>query len=116
MTERPQHTAMKPDQDRLSKALYEVTVLSRQGCHLCDVTVKIARRLQEDWPFTLTKVDIDQDADLSERYGLRIPVVLIDGRVACEGKVTEGDLRRALKRARWRRPISRILSRLGWTP
>src|SRR5512146_2729728 len=32
------------------------------------------------------------------------------------GENHEGDLRRAIKKARWRRPISRILSRLGYAP
>jgi len=96
--------------------MLEVTILSRQDCHLCEVAVKIARRLQEETPFSLTKVDIGEDATLTSRYGARIPVVLIDHVEACAGKITEGDLRRALKRARWRRPISRILSRLGLTP
>jgi hypothetical protein len=116
MAENPPQATTGPDKDQILEKPLAVTLLSRQDCHLCDVTMKIARRLQEGLPFTLTKIDIDQDADLSERYGLRIQVVLIDGRVACEGKITEGGLRRALKRARWRRPISRILSRLGWTP
>lgn len=101
------------DNDR---ARLQVAVLSRDGCHLCDVVMKMARRLQEEVPFSLTRTDITTDPDLTDRYGTRIPVVLIDGHVACEGKVTEGTLRRAVKRARWRRPISRILSRLGWTP
>lgn len=96
--------------------MLDVTIFSRPDCHLCEVVLKIARRLQEEAPFTLTKVDISKDANLTHRYGTKIPVVLIDQIEACAGKVTEGDLRRALKKARWRRPISRILSRLGMTP
>ncbi len=96
--------------------MLELTILSRPDCHLCDVVLKIARRLQDDTPFNLTKVDISDDADLVRRYGTRIPVVLIDHHEACAGKITERDLRKALKKARWRRPISRILSRLGLTP
>lgn len=93
-----------------------VTLLSREGCHLCDVAMKMIRRLQEDMPLSITRTDITTDPDLTRRYAVRIPVVLIDGVEACAGRITEGQLRRALKRARWRKPISRILSRLGWTP
>lgn len=96
--------------------MLEITILSRPDCHLCEVVLKIARRLQEEAPFSLTKVDITDDEDLARRYGTRIPVVLIDQVEACASKITEGDLRRALKKARWRRPISRILSRFGLTP
>lgn len=87
-------------------------ILSRQDCHLCEVIHRIALHLQPEFGFELTKVDIDQDRHLAERYGSRIPVVLIDEMEACEGKITEGDLRRAIKKARWSRPVSRILSRL----
>jgi hypothetical protein len=97
----------------MDKHTVQVTVLSRQNCHLCDVVLKIAKRLQAEAPFDLTKVDIGDDVVLTRAYGDRIPVVLIDGVEACAGKVTEGALRRAIKRARWSRPISRILSRLG---
>lgn len=93
----------------------QVTILSRQDCHLCEVVAKMARRLQEDLPFRLSQVNVDEDAVLSTRYGSRIPVVLIDQVERLSGKILERDLRRAIKRARWRRPISRILSRLRLT-
>lgn len=93
--------------------MLQMTILSRPDCHLCEVVLKMARRLQEETAFDLTKVDISLDAELARLYGTRIPVVLVDHVEACAGKITEGDLRRALKKARWRRPISRILSRLS---
>lgn len=93
-----------------------VTILSRTDCHLCHVVAKMARHLQAELPFHLNLVDIDGDADLAVRYGSRIPVVLIDQTERLAGTITEGALRRAIKRARWRRPISRILSRFGLTP
>ena len=97
----------------MGKHTLRVTIFSRQNCHLCDVVLKMATRLQAEAPFDLTKVDISEDVGLTRDYGDRIPVVLIDGVEACAGKVTEGALRRAIKKARWSRPISRILSRLG---
>ncbi len=96
--------------------MLHVTILSRPGCHLCEVVLKMARRLQADRPFSLDYLDISGDADLSAQYGNRIPVVLIDEVEQLSGRITEAELRRAVKRARWRRPVSRILSRLGLTP
>ena len=93
-----------------------VTVLSRKECHLCDVIYRIATHLQADMNITTSKVSIEENAALTERYGTRVPVVLLDGVERFTGKVTEGELRRAIKRARWRRPISRILSCLGYAP
>ena len=92
--------------------MIKVTILSRHECHLCDVVLRIAQQVQTEVPFTLTHMNIDEQADLVTRYGDRVPVVLIDQVEAFAGKVTEGDFRRAVKKARWRQPISRILSRL----
>ena len=93
-----------------------VTILSREDCHLCDVVYRIAIQLQSELHIETSKVHIEGDRVLMERYGTRVPVVLLDEVEHFTGKVTEGELRRAIKKARWRRPISRILSRLGFTP
>lgn len=93
--------------------MIEVTILSRHDCHLCEVILKIAHRVQHETPFMLRQIDIDHDPQLSITYGSRIPVVLIDQIEYFSGKVTERELRQAIRKARWRRPISRILSRLG---
>jgi hypothetical protein len=45
---------------------------------------------------TVEEIDISNDADLEERYGLEIPVLLIDGRKAAKYRVTEGELTRML--------------------
>ena len=93
-----------------------VTILSRENCHLCDVVYRIAVHLRTELPIETSKVSIEGDMVLMERYSTRVPVVLLDGVEHFAGKVTEEELRRAVKRARWRRPISRILSRLGFYP
>ena len=92
--------------------MIQVTILSRHDCHLCDVAINVARRLQTECPFCLSHVDIANDEHLSALYNARIPVIFIDQVETFSGKITEGELRQAIKRARWRRPISRILSRL----
>jgi len=90
--------------------MIEVTILSRHECHLCDVVQRIAQEVQRETPFTLTRVDIDEDADLAARYGDRVPVVLIDQVEAFAGKVTEGEFRRAIQKASRKGLLSRILS------
>ncbi|GAB1724127.1 MAG: hypothetical protein NTNFB01_30230 [Nitrospira sp.] len=89
-----------------------LTIISRRECHLCHVVARVAAQVQEDLAFHLTIVDIDTDEQLRQQYGERIPVVLLDDRELLSGKVTAGDLRKAIKKARWRDPISRILSRV----
>ena len=93
-----------------------VIILSRKDCHLCDVVYRMAVRLQLELHIDTKKVSIEGDTDLMERHGARVPVVLLDGIEHFSGNVTEGELRRAIKKARWRRPISRILSCLGYAP
>jgi hypothetical protein len=76
-----------------------LTLYSRPGCHLCDemktVVARVVRGL--DTPVTIDEVDISTDADLEARYGLEIPVLLIDGRKAAKYRVTEGELTRMLR-------------------
>jgi predicted thioredoxin/glutaredoxin len=93
-----------------------VTILSRKDCYLCDVVYRIATRLQSELHIETSKVPIEGDMVLVERYGTRVPVVLLDEVEYFVGNVTEGELRRAIKKARWRKPISRILFRLGYAP
>ena len=93
-----------------------VTILSREDCHLCDVVYRIALCLQSELHIETCKVLIEDDRILMERYGTRVPVVLLDEVEHFAGNVTEGELRRAIKKARWRRPISRILFRQGYAP
>ena len=93
-----------------------VTILSRKDCHLCGVVYRIAQHLQSELHIETSKVPIEGDRVLMERYVARVPVVLLDEVEHFAGKVTEGELRLAIKKARWRRPISRILSRLGFAP
>ena len=93
-----------------------VTILSREDCHLCGVVYRIALHLQSELHIETSKVLIESDRVLMERYGTKVPVVLLNEVEHFTGKVTEAELRRAIKKARWRRPISRILSRLGFAP
>lgn len=96
--------------------MMDVTILSRDNCHLCHVALRIARHIQVDTPFILRSVDITHDTRLLALYGHRIPVVLINQDERLAGKITERDLRAAIKKARWSKSISRILSRLGFHP
>ena len=76
-----------------------LTLYSRPGCHLCDeMKAVVARVVRESaTPVTIDEVDISTDADLEARYGLEIPVLLIDGRKAAKYRVTEGELTRLLR-------------------
>jgi glutaredoxin len=56
-----------------------VVLYSRVGCHLCDAARDVLLAERSRQPFDLTEVDIAGDEELEREYGIRIPVVEIDG-------------------------------------
>jgi thiol-disulfide isomerase/thioredoxin len=75
-----------------------LTLFSRPGCHLCDEMKTVVQRVIDaaDRPAAVEVIDISTHPDLEERYGLEIPVLLVDGRKAAKYRVTEGELTRLL--------------------
>jgi glutaredoxin len=57
----------------------KVVLYTRVGCHLCEDAEAVLRRLRAERPFELRLVDIDRDPELADRYGVRVPVVAVDG-------------------------------------
>jgi hypothetical protein len=45
---------------------------------------------------TIQTVDISGDPDLEERYGVELPVLVVNGRKAAKYRVTDGELARIL--------------------
>lgn len=60
--------------------MHKITVMSKPGCHLCEVALQTVQRVVGSHVTALIEeVDITQDLDLLEKYRDAIPVVLIDG-------------------------------------
>ena len=55
-------------------------LLTRSGCHLCQVAAETLTRLGAEAGLTPEMIDVDADEDLRAEYGDRVPVVLLDGR------------------------------------
>jgi thiol-disulfide isomerase/thioredoxin len=74
------------------------TIYSRPGCHLCDEMKAVVERVAGSAtpPPSVEVIDISSDPDLESRYGLEIPVLLVDGKKAAKYRVTEGELARML--------------------
>lgn len=51
---------------------------TRNRCHLCENAKNILLELQKDFHFTIEEHDIDLSDELTERYGLMIPVIVMD--------------------------------------
>jgi len=56
-----------------------VTVISKQGCHLCEKVVDALRPIASAHGLRLEVLDIDDDPKLYDRYWDTIPVVRVDG-------------------------------------
>jgi hypothetical protein len=63
---------------------HRVILYTRPGCHLCDVARETVLSLQERLRFAFDEVDIEGDDELELEYGIRIPVVEVDGEEAFE--------------------------------
>ena len=57
--------------------MLNVTLFTRQGCHLCEQAKNDLETLQETIPHRLVEVDIEQDEALLKAYALEIPVVQV---------------------------------------
>jgi glutaredoxin len=78
-----------------------LTIYSKPGCHLCDDMKAIVDRVVRSsrQAVTVEEIDISRDRALEERYGLEIPVLMLDGRKIAKYRVSEADLTRAIVRA-----------------
>ena len=54
-------------------------LLTRKGCHLCEVAAGTLAQVAADAGLEPVAVDVDADPDLQAEYGDRVPVVLLDG-------------------------------------
>ena len=58
--------------------MIEVTVYSRSNCHLCEAALEVIGEIRSEYEFTITKILIDGNAELEEKYGEQVPVILIN--------------------------------------
>lgn len=70
-----------------------VVLYSRPGCHLCDDARQVLLAELATSPFELVEVNVESSDDLERRYGVRIPVVEIDGVDRFEYQVDADELR-----------------------
>jgi hypothetical protein len=60
--------------------MHKITVMSKPGCHLCEVALQTVQKVVgANIPVLIEEIDITQNLDLLEKYRDDIPVVLVDG-------------------------------------
>ncbi|MBI4317153.1 MAG: MFS transporter [Chloroflexi bacterium] len=78
---------------------YHITFYTKEGCTLCRGVEGTLAELQHEYRLRIDRRDITADPALYEEYKEIIPVVVIDDDIRLSGRITEGDMRRGLKRA-----------------
>ena len=69
-----------------------LVLVTRKGCHLCDDALSLLRSLGHEPELA----DVDADDRLHDLYDWRVPVLLLDGRVVAEGRITADQMARAV--------------------
>ncbi len=75
-----------------------LTLVSRDGCHLCEVAEQTLDRVAAATGEAWTRLDVDADEALVAEYSDRVPVLLLDGREHGYWRVDEQRLLRDLAR------------------
>ena len=78
--------------------MIRVEIYGKRDCCLCDEAKAALLKVQREVPFELHEIDIESAPELYETYKERIPLILINGRVACKFRIDERALRRRLAR------------------
>ena len=72
-----------------------LVVLSREGCHLCEEMLQELAVLEQAGRIpTVSIVDVDSDEVLARKFGLKVPVLLLDGSVICHYTLNSQELLR----------------------
>ena len=63
------------------------TVYSREGCGCCVTALELLAESQKRHSFGIKIINVDADPQLAEKYGLRVPVIVLNGKERFKGKV-----------------------------
>ena len=58
----------------------QVTIYSRQNCHLCEVAKEVVESARNEVKFEFEVIFIDGDVELEKLYGEEVPVTMINGK------------------------------------
>jgi len=74
----------------------DLQLLSRSNCCLCEDAKLVLARLAEQGLCSWQTVNVDQDKTLLVRYGMHVPVLLMDGNELFRHRLTEETLKSTL--------------------
>ena len=59
----------------------KVTVISRTGCHLCEIAIDKIKLVKDQLQFELDIKLINDLPELEQEYGEQVPVIMIDNKI-----------------------------------
>ena len=59
----------------------KVTVISRTGCHLCEIAIDKINFVKNQLKFDLEIKLINELPELEQEYGEQVPVIMIDNKI-----------------------------------
>ena len=74
-----------------------VTLISKTDCHLCEIAKEVLLRVQKSTPFEFQERKIVPGESNFEKYKEHVPVILFDGKLEFQHRVSERELRERLK-------------------
>lgn len=75
-----------------------LTLVTRTDCHLCEELQNELEALRGRYPLpAVALADVDADPQLLQRYGLKVPILLLDGVPVCHFRLDRAELLRLLR-------------------
>lgn len=72
-----------------------LVVISREGCGLCeDMLLELAELERARSIPPVIVVDVDSEPELTRRFGIKVPVLMLDGSVICHYTLNSNELLR----------------------
>jgi glutaredoxin len=75
----------------------EITLYTREGCHLCEEGKAAILPLVSEFGVTFREVDIDDNPVLHGRYTNDVPVIFLGAKMVAKHRLDPGQLRRLLQ-------------------
>jgi hypothetical protein len=81
-----------------SQRVHALTLLTRAECGLCEEMLNELQALRARHVLPpLRLLDVDSDRELQRRYGMKIPVLLLDDAPVCSVRLDREELLRVLR-------------------
>lgn len=77
----------------------QLSLYSRHGCHLCEDMEQAVSELATELNFITEIIPIDNNAELEQAYGHRVPVLMMGDNMICEYFLDKAALIQAVSKA-----------------